>query len=90
MSVFRKATRAAFSESVKFKARRNRTGQAASGAAFNWRSLIKVGVWLDSLAVVIDHRFEGVEPAVVHVGGGEFDVAQGRRLEAADIGGHPA
>src|SRR5215475_7127272 len=46
---------------------------------------VEIGVWLDSRAVVIDHLLERVEASVMHVGGGALDVAQGRRLELAEL-----
>lgn len=42
---------------------------------------------LDAGAVVIDHRLECREPAVVHVGCGELDIAQRRRFEVAQLPG---
>src|SRR5262249_7594738 len=47
---------------------------------------VEVGVRLDVPAVMVDHLVEGLEAAVVHVRGGELDVAQRRRLEQAQPG----
>ena len=44
-----------------------------------------VRVILAAVAVVIEHRLERRESAVVHIRRGDLDVAQRRRLEAPDV-----
>jgi len=47
---------------------------------------VELGGALHPGSVVCDDFFQGVETAVVHVGGGEGDVAQGGGLELARVG----